>query len=601
MEDPLEAYSGLSLLQRTFASLSVQPPRDSDDTVVSAHNFLKCLPVKDPNKLLEQGKLILKSSMEEETVVEKGRRPGLERKRAPFSLLPSSSSLEPTLDIDKLKDPEDFFSAFERIQNAKKEIARQTSLPFGEPDQGITATSAPRPHRPGIPGRSRTAKYKHLYPSSASEDVPEEDFRPFNRNAEHENAHVDATLEGQNLEIVESQQMQPLNVATQEVELAVSVTKAENRVNKLLEELLAHDYNELDGDGALSLLQNRLQIKSLDIKKLNFPEFEDIQQIHSKASGGKLPKPVNVLVDIQNFLQLTRVKTPLKQTKAESSVATTGSPTRVKSPLASFSLLSKRILQSNTSRNPFSTADIDQSPPIHASPTARFNQSSDSREFCAEMEHTSVGSDDGDINENLSQPNTDTDVHTNGPNGIVDLAEDIQQEGVACQQPDLNMDDSAVGILNDVQHLCDQSDPMISYEHAMDGISKTQDSEQEQVQDAAPVQQNEKIMDSSVETRKEQTMNKSRPSKGLKRKASSRRQSLAAAGTTWENGVRKSTRIKSRPLEYWKGERFLYGRIHGSLPTVIGKKVKSFASDEYQVFSYVTPEYQELLDLAALY
>jgi hypothetical protein len=37
-----------------------------------------------------------------------------------------------------------------------------------------------------------------------------------------------------------------------------------------------------------------------------------------------------------------------------------------------------------------------------------------------------------------------------------------------------------------------------------------------------------------------------------------------ASGTSWETGLRRSTRIRSRPLEYWKGERFLYGRIHGS-------------------------------------
>lgn len=37
-----------------------------------------------------------------------------------------------------------------------------------------------------------------------------------------------------------------------------------------------------------------------------------------------------------------------------------------------------------------------------------------------------------------------------------------------------------------------------------------------------------------------------------------------ASGTSWESGVRRSTRIRSRPLEYWKGERFLYGRVHES-------------------------------------
>ncbi|KAK4252819.1 hypothetical protein QN277_010966 [Acacia crassicarpa] len=39
-----------------------------------------------------------------------------------------------------------------------------------------------------------------------------------------------------------------------------------------------------------------------------------------------------------------------------------------------------------------------------------------------------------------------------------------------------------------------------------------------------------------------------------KNKRLSRRQSVAAAGTSWKSGVRRSTRIKTRPLEYWKGE-----------------------------------------------
>ena len=38
--------------------------------------------------------------------------------------------------------------------------------------------------------------------------------------------------------------------------------------------------------------------------------------------------------------------------------------------------------------------------------------------------------------------------------------------------------------------------------------------------------------------------------------------------TEWENGVRQSTRIKSRPPEYWRGERFLYGRIHESVSRI---------------------------------
>jgi hypothetical protein len=33
----------------------------------------------------------------------------------------------------------------------------------------------------------------------------------------------------------------------------------------------------------------------------------------------------------------------------------------------------------------------------------------------------------------------------------------------------------------------------------------------------------------------------------------------------WDDGVRRSTRIRSKPLDWWKGERFLRGRIHKSM------------------------------------
>lgn len=36
------------------------------------------------------------------------------------------------------------------------------------------------------------------------------------------------------------------------------------------------------------------------------------------------------------------------------------------------------------------------------------------------------------------------------------------------------------------------------------------------------------------------------------------------AGTSWESGVRRSTRFRTKPLEFWKGERMVYGRVHES-------------------------------------
>lgn len=90
-----------------------------------------------------------------------------------------------------------------------------------------------------------------------------------------------------------------------------------------------------------------------------------------------------------------------------------------------------------------------------------------------------------------------------------------------------------------------------------------------------------------------------------KRKTLPHRPSIAGYGMSWEDGVRRSKRIKMRPLEFWRGERFLYGRINESLK-VIGVKYVSPAKgsggkSELKVKSYVSEEYKELVELAALH
>ncbi|KAL0342040.1 UNVERIFIED_CONTAM: Centromere protein C [Sesamum calycinum] len=87
------------------------------------------------------------------------------------------------------------------------------------------------------------------------------------------------------------------------------------------------------------------------------------------------------------------------------------------------------------------------------------------------------------------------------------------------------------------------------------------------------------------------------------RKAHPMRKSLAESGTSFETGVRRSKRFRSRPLEYWKGERFLYGRVDNSLK-LIGVKYLSPGkdTDNLKVKPYIasqSSDYQELLELAA--
>ncbi|KAI5602520.1 hypothetical protein BDE02_01G161300 [Populus trichocarpa] len=690
LEDPLQRYSGLSLLHRSLGSLS-KPPCDPDphhdDDLLSAHNFLKSLPVKNSDKLVEQAKSILDATsglvnadlpndaMPEdkiEVVVQKAaespraRRPGLGRKRARFSLIHNSSQpsviLEPTLDMDNLKDPEQFFLAFERLEDAKKEMAKQTGRVSIGSNQSSMAM-APRPRRPGMPGRSRTVKYQHLYPTMSFQETSIEDIlSPSNPGSQQETVSQAVAL----------QLMESTNVALEESELAASMAKAEKRVDKLLDELLACDCEELDGDGAVTLLQDRLQVKSLDIEKLNLPELLYVQRTNLNALGGNLPKPRNVLLHIHNLPR--RTLTPMKQQIAGNSTSSFGSPAPPKSQLASLALLRKHILQSNPPTNPVLKSLIieeDDTTAGNSSPTevavkalndnlTSLGSGSDVRpsKSSAEVENSNVGVDNGITYEYLSQLGGDADVQTNGPNELEDMVEDIQQKAVdkslngnlsslgsgsiVCpSKTSAEVENSNIGVddgvidensslrggdvdiqtnrRNELEDMPEDTameylNPRDQFEqlsaafvedHAMDSCPETQDRDPEQTKANTPKHNNERVEKPPVVSTNKQTKEKSCTAKGRKYRSLSRRQSLAASGTSWETGVRRSTRIRSRPLEYWKGERFLYGRIHGSLATVIGIKYESPQNDKgkpaLKVKSFVSDEYKNLVELAALH
>ncbi|KAL9368612.1 hypothetical protein Peur_039811 [Populus x canadensis] len=690
LEDPLQRYSGLSLLHRSLGSLS-KPPCDPDphhdDDLLSAHNFLKSLPVKNSDKLIEQAKSILDATsglvnadlpndaMPEdkiEVVVQKAaespraRRPGLGRKRARFSLIHNSGQpsviLEPTLDMDNLKDPEQFFLAFERLEDAKKEMAKQTGRVSIGSNQSSMAM-APRPHRPGMPGRSRTVKYQHLYPTMSFQETSIEDIlSPSNPGSQQETVSQAVAL----------QLMESTNVALEESELVASMAKAEKRVDKLLDELLACDCEELDGDRAVTLLQDCLQVKSLDIEKLNLPELLYVQRTNLNTLGGNLPKPRNVLSHIHNLPR--RTLTPMKQQIAGNPTSSFGSPTPPKSQLASLALLRKHILQSNPPTNPVLKSLIieeDDTTAGNSSPTevavkalndnlTSLGSGSDVRpsKSSAEVENSNVGVDNEITYEYLSQLGGDADVQTNGPNELEAMVEDIQQKAVGkslngnlsslgsgsivcpsktsaeVENSNIGVDDGVIdensslrGGDVDIQtnrrnELEDMpEDTAMEYlnprdqiellsaafveDHAMDSCPETQDRDLEQTKANTPKHNNERVEKPPVVSTNKQTKEKSCTAKGRKYRSLSRRQSLAASGTSWETGVRRSTRIRSRPLEYWKGERFLYGRIHGSLATVIGIKYESPQNDKgkpaLKVKSFVSDEYKNLVELAALH
>ncbi|CAN1168245.1 Centromere protein C [Linum perenne] len=716
LEDPLHDYGGLSLFPRTFPSL---PHHHLPNDLQSSHNFLKSLPVLNPAKLLEQAKSILTDDSKllaavdlpskEKTEVlgdnpmenPRERRPGIGRKRARFSLLPTSSqsssvSLERTLDIDKLKDPEEFFMAFERLENANKEIAKQT----GNIQTDTNQPGAPVPsrlRRPGIPGRTRTAKYKHLYPTMQLQESSETELlNPSPGGPQPKVADKIDTSE---------EQYKPDDESSEEAELTGAAAEAEGRVNKILDdlgELLSQE--GMDDDGAMSLLEDRLQIKPLDIGKLNLPELH--QKIDLKPSTGrKFGKPRHALSDIHNILRETELKSPMILKKAEASGLSFGSPTPPKSPFASVSLLQKLTSQSDPLGDPFSAANIDLfsetnvchkkdvnkvdaskevnplvidegdhadggiNSPVVADFTVLTNRSVEGdnatvsfggedipSKFCAEVEGKKDSANEKEGDENLDQScmakelKETEPVHSAQPclsvDGLVptgcsnqnerdpnssEILENCEMGGHSEFQSSAPEEDQDQVNSQDMHNENNTQEPsavnvkepskrntrkrkgcMSKLATKKQRFAATKASVVDECPDSkdtpqliAPESQKEAIRESPVASANGQTKAKRRLVKGRESQAFSRRKSLAGAGSSYAvDGVRRSTRIRSRPLEYWKGERFLYGRIHESLATVIGIKYDSPGKDEgrpgLKVKSYVSDEYKHLVDLAAL-
>lgn len=621
------------------------------------------------------------------------RRPALGRKRARFSLKHNSSqptvSLEPSLDIDKLNDPEEFFMAFDRIEKAKKEIQKQTGGVPSNLDENAQSMAA-RPRRPGIARRS--VKYKHRYSTSMSpvESFDEELRSPLCGSQQEKSDPV--------LELAEK--------------LAGSVTKAENNINQLLDHLLSSNY---DGDEAVSLLKERLQIKPVDLDKICLPDLQDIRRIDLKASKENLTKPRNSISDLMKGISKrtpnrlaecsvhcsgsptppsslasvlllkkqslrfnvlndpfsnddidrspVRNASPMENTskqsdqvgiekepsvshcidrrspkqQCESFVHHLASPTPPRNPLASMSLQNKYVLQLDPLSHPFPTDNIDKSPGGSASavesikkqssqvdtekewnvsqllrsPILESNQTTtananteldggdfaglfdkfvndnDSRLDCG-ISAVSSGSQAALENNGLSRPEVDTDSQTRKPTEFGGRVEDIPLEAVVSAHVQLNVEGTTIVNSHTIQIESDQANPAMDEDHGMDGPSRAVESGQELHE-----QQNKK------------GKTKRSAHRVLKRKEVSRRQSLAGAGTTFDTeGRRRSTRIRSRPLEFWKGERFLYGRVHSSLSTVIGIKYESPEKADgenptLKVKSFVSDEYKDLVELAA--
>jgi hypothetical protein len=147
----------------------------------------------------------------------------------------------------------------------------------------------------------------------------------------------------------------------------------ENKIDDILQGLLTCDNEELEGEGAMNLLRERLQVKPIVMEKLSVPDFPNIQPIDLESLRENSSKPRKALSNIDNLLKGMNIKTPRRQDVgyAEKQL---GSPTPPRSPFASLSSLKNHISRSKLSSDPFSFHEIDHIPTKNYSSTHMINQ-----------------------------------------------------------------------------------------------------------------------------------------------------------------------------------------------------------------------------------
>ncbi|PIN03304.1 hypothetical protein CDL12_24173 [Handroanthus impetiginosus] len=527
------------------------------------------------------------------------RRPGLglARKRAPFSLKSTVSqpsvSLEPTLNIDHLQDPDEFFDAYEKMENAKKEIQKQLGGSIDNLNVYKPSNTARR-RRPGILGKSYN--YRHRYSSAPSENE-DKSISP----QETVDQEIPSAPEEESQENLVQQDPTP-DADLKEVE-AVSMKKIENEVSDILEELLSFNNEDLEGDGALNLLQERLNIKPLVMENLCMTELPDVGRTSISTVAESLKRPHKSSMVIDSVLKNLNRKSPMEHELVTNPVKPVSSPTPPRSPFASITLLKKKSLQRTPQRDPFSPLHSKDKPLEQADAVKVLDMSSE-LESRVEVDNTEPAISNVDAQKEMGNADrlpeqlADENASTRSTN-----AEQLADENASIQSTNAEQladENASIRSTN--------ADNMLSVE-SDNNIEKTMDVDEnesnpsvlEEARDDVSSRQQAGLEQQPEEHQARQRRGKRVAGEKRIRQAHPMRKSLAESGTSFETGVRRSKRIKMRPLEYWKGERFLYGRVDNSLK-LIGVKYFSPGKDtnNLKVKPYISSaECKELLSLAA--
>ncbi|CAN8312264.1 unnamed protein product [Cochlearia groenlandica] len=671
-EDPLRAYSGLSLFNRTLKSSSVPaltPTLKQSEDLHHTNALLESLPFEIRKEHQEQEKSILDENLQMlkqgvETSVasddmnvgsemdpipkKRERRPGVERKHGRFSFKPITSQPsqnEPVFDDSKYRNFEDYFAELARFKNSKREWDKQRGAVAVATDTHQNQP-ARRPRRPEVQRRERVT-YKHTYTDASFTDL---------KALERENLiHTDKSLETTTA----------VHLTTVDKEVDDSPVNKDKKLENVLTELLACSPDKHERDHAVvKLMEERLNIKPIDIEMLSLhklTEFPDVRQLDLKASVRNRSIPRTALSDIQNFPKgiysdaTQRNNQPSSSNPQEDQFPFPGSHFLLPGDRQSTEVdLSKDLnvcFRSSVAKdadNVVTNASPSNVGNVNVAST--FN-SSVQKSSCKDGSDTHTG-----IHRSQSNPDGNTDICvddsiTNINSAVPEVNVDMQIEGndvdVPMSEYEANINTGRRGANADINEETEQLNNLVSFSLTLQNLlsiymdllffkslqevnnsSHKQTSERRKrgssyshTKKRSKTNHNEIEEDKQMKTvshesggkkpTKRKPNEKEEKKKQVKRvtresKIFSRRKSLADAGTNWEAGVRRSTRIKSRPLEYWRGEKFLFGRIHESLTTVIGVKYASPDNGRdnekrvLKVKSFVSDDYKHLVDKAAI-
>ncbi|XP_026404586.1 centromere protein C-like isoform X2 [Papaver somniferum] len=394
--DPIDFTTVLNLLPRTFKGLKNTTSSTNQNDMELIKNYHKSVAIKNSENFMGQAKTIVNRKSEhannelpcavqsddkeeelpcavqsddkEEDIVvemdkgrEKERRPGLlgNQRRPKFSLKPNVMSQtnlnleDMEKEIEKITDPIEFFKAHERLENARKEIQRQTG---GVPTNSIKGdiSTKTRVRRPGLEGRTVGHKHRYSLVGAGSNDV----F----------SSQIETDFSSQSTDEPTTGTMDQQDPAEESISMDVglekdSVAAAQNNVDRLLHELLSPACTALDGDGALPFLQERLQIKPIHVDKLSFPDLDSFRSVNVMAPPEPAGKSRESLLEMESLVRESRNKASTEiHLSTNTSMYQRASPTSPESPLASLSLLQKRLSLKGQTASPFSFRGIDYSP-----------------------------------------------------------------------------------------------------------------------------------------------------------------------------------------------------------------------------------------------